>query len=203
MANAVREAKAAAHLVTRAAGGRGAVREVVELILKAQGKWDAVHGTLRGMKALIHKIETRLAGRRRRPGLAVALRRSAPRQPATRRILPPTEYYEPPHQQQVKSILSGAEAPPQPGGLLIIKQLKLRTFGVDGTPEKVVTAPECIYDTLGATASSAGPLQLQNVDGKFLVEGEGFLWRQTNSLLTISNNVRTLIEKGAKSNLKP
>ena len=42
VANAVREAKAAAHLVTRAAGGRGAVREVVEMILKAQGEWDAI-----------------------------------------------------------------------------------------------------------------------------------------------------------------
>ena len=40
VANAVREARAVAHLVTRAAGGHGAVREVVELILKAQGQWD-------------------------------------------------------------------------------------------------------------------------------------------------------------------
>ena len=36
------EVKAAAHFVTRAAGGRGAVREVAEMILKAQGKWDAI-----------------------------------------------------------------------------------------------------------------------------------------------------------------
>lgn len=35
----VAEAKAAAHYVTKAAGGRGAVREAIELILKAQGKW--------------------------------------------------------------------------------------------------------------------------------------------------------------------
>jgi 3-deoxy-D-manno-octulosonate 8-phosphate phosphatase (KDO 8-P phosphatase) len=35
----VTEAKAAAHYVTKAAGGRGAVREAVELILRAQGKW--------------------------------------------------------------------------------------------------------------------------------------------------------------------
>jgi len=40
VADAVAEAKAAAHWVTRAAGGRGAVREVVERILKAQKKWD-------------------------------------------------------------------------------------------------------------------------------------------------------------------
>jgi 3-deoxy-D-manno-octulosonate 8-phosphate phosphatase (KDO 8-P phosphatase) len=39
VANAVPEVLRAAHYVTRRAGGDGAVREVVELILKAQGKW--------------------------------------------------------------------------------------------------------------------------------------------------------------------
>jgi 3-deoxy-D-manno-octulosonate 8-phosphate phosphatase (KDO 8-P phosphatase) len=39
VADGVAEAKATAHLVTQAAGGRGAVREVLELILQAQGKW--------------------------------------------------------------------------------------------------------------------------------------------------------------------
>ena len=38
--NAVDEAKAAAHYVTRNAGGHGAVREVAEMILKAQSKWQ-------------------------------------------------------------------------------------------------------------------------------------------------------------------
>jgi 3-deoxy-D-manno-octulosonate 8-phosphate phosphatase (KDO 8-P phosphatase) len=37
--DAVAEAKAAAHFTTKALGGRGAVREAVELILRAQGKW--------------------------------------------------------------------------------------------------------------------------------------------------------------------
>jgi 3-deoxy-D-manno-octulosonate 8-phosphate phosphatase (KDO 8-P phosphatase) len=37
--DAVPEAKQAAHYTTKAVGGRGAVREAVELILKAQGKW--------------------------------------------------------------------------------------------------------------------------------------------------------------------
>jgi 3-deoxy-D-manno-octulosonate 8-phosphate phosphatase (KDO 8-P phosphatase) len=39
--DAIAEAKSAAHFVTRAAGGRGAIREVIEMILKAQGKWDS------------------------------------------------------------------------------------------------------------------------------------------------------------------
>src|SRR5262245_36945665 len=39
VANGIEEAKGLADYVTRAEGGRGAVREVVELILKAQNKW--------------------------------------------------------------------------------------------------------------------------------------------------------------------
>ena len=42
VADAVDEAKQYAHYVTAKPGGRGAVREVIELILKAQGKWDEV-----------------------------------------------------------------------------------------------------------------------------------------------------------------
>ena len=37
--NAVDEAKRAAHYVSRRRGGDGAVREVIEMILKAQGSW--------------------------------------------------------------------------------------------------------------------------------------------------------------------
>lgn len=36
------EAKAAAHFITKARGGNGCVREVVEMVLKAQGKWATV-----------------------------------------------------------------------------------------------------------------------------------------------------------------
>jgi 3-deoxy-D-manno-octulosonate 8-phosphate phosphatase (KDO 8-P phosphatase) len=39
VANAIDEAKAMAHYVTKARGGHGAVREVVTMILKAQGFW--------------------------------------------------------------------------------------------------------------------------------------------------------------------
>jgi 3-deoxy-D-manno-octulosonate 8-phosphate phosphatase (KDO 8-P phosphatase) len=39
VANAIAEVKALADYVTRAEGGHGAVREVVELILKAQRRW--------------------------------------------------------------------------------------------------------------------------------------------------------------------
>jgi 3-deoxy-D-manno-octulosonate 8-phosphate phosphatase (KDO 8-P phosphatase) len=38
--DAVAETKQAAHFITEQKGGRGAVREVTDLILKAQGRWE-------------------------------------------------------------------------------------------------------------------------------------------------------------------
>jgi 3-deoxy-D-manno-octulosonate 8-phosphate phosphatase (KDO 8-P phosphatase) len=42
VANAVSDVKAVASYVTRAAGGHGAVREVVELLLRARGEWPGI-----------------------------------------------------------------------------------------------------------------------------------------------------------------
>jgi hypothetical protein len=113
-----------------------------------------------------------------------------------------TEYYGPTNQQQIKSILSGAEALPQPGGLLIIKQLKLEMFNPDGRLEWVVNAPECVYDTFKGVANSPGHLEVRSGDGKFRTEGDGFLWRQSEQFLTISNNAHSVIENGALMNTK-
>ena len=41
-ADAAAEVRGAAHLVAARRGGRGAVREVVEIILKHQGAWDGL-----------------------------------------------------------------------------------------------------------------------------------------------------------------
>jgi 3-deoxy-D-manno-octulosonate 8-phosphate phosphatase (KDO 8-P phosphatase) len=43
VADAVADVKAVAHVVTKAPGGQGAVRECVELLLRAQGVWDTVY----------------------------------------------------------------------------------------------------------------------------------------------------------------
>ena len=40
--NAVEEVKRVSHYVTQRSGGRGAVREVIDLILRAKGLWDQI-----------------------------------------------------------------------------------------------------------------------------------------------------------------
>jgi hypothetical protein len=109
------------------------------------------------------------------------------------------EYFDAPHAQQVRTRLSGAQALPQPGGLLVIQKFKLEMFDEDGKLEWIVTAPECVYDSMNFTANSAGPLQLQTGDGKIRMDGDGFLWRQNDSFLTISNHVQTVIENSPEN----
>jgi hypothetical protein len=107
------------------------------------------------------------------------------------------EYFKPPHQMLMASRLSGMEAQPQ-GQLLLIKQLKLETFDTNGVPGLIVKAPNCVYDVVHGVANSPGHVRLETADGSSHVEGDGFLWRQTDHFLTISNNVQTVIEPGPK-----
>ena len=103
-------------------------------------------------------------------------------------------YYEPPNDQKVKMKLTGAEASPLPGGLLDVKQLRIETFSVDGKLEMIVQAPQCNYAVMGGVANSPGHIEMQTGDGKLHIEGDGFLWRQNESLLIISNHVHTVIK---------
>lgn len=103
------------------------------------------------------------------------------------------EYYEAPHQNQLKSLLEGARVQPRTNDIFFVTQAKLQTYREDGTPEMIVTAPQCFLDRSNRVVYSAGPMHAQTADGGFSIEGEGFLCQQTNSNLTISNKAHTIL----------
>ncbi len=105
------------------------------------------------------------------------------------------QYFDPPDQQQIKSRISGAEAQQLTGDLWLIKKVKIEKFEVTGKLQLVAVAPECVYDRVNAVAHSPGELHLRSGDGQVRIDGEGFLWRQNDSLLTISNQVETVIDQ--------
>jgi hypothetical protein len=113
------------------------------------------------------------------------------------------QFFEAPYETQMKTLLEGAEAEPQPGGLIWITEFKLQTFNESGARELTVTAPHCIFDSSRQTVSSAGPLQMRTADGNLLLSGEGFFWQQNNSTLVISNRVSTLIRGPLNNSLMP
>jgi lipopolysaccharide export system protein LptA len=105
------------------------------------------------------------------------------------------EPYPPPHETQTKSLLEGGKGVLLPGGKTLLSDgVTLRTFSETNTPQIIVKIRECIYDTTTHSVNSAGPIEMQTADGKFTIEGTGFLWQQTNSSLIISNNVHTMIQ---------
>jgi hypothetical protein len=107
------------------------------------------------------------------------------------------QYFEPPNEQKVHMRLSGASASPLPQSALDITDLKIETFDLNGKTEAVLHAPQCTYWVLDGIASSAGHLELQTGDGKMDITGDGFLWRQSDNSLTISNHVHTVIKTGS------
>jgi lipopolysaccharide transport protein LptA len=105
-----------------------------------------------------------------------------------------TEYYPPPHEKQLKSLLEGDRAQPQADGRTLILGSKLQTYTETGERELLVETPECLHDPKTHSVTSAGPIHAQTADGKFSIEGEGFLCQQTNSTLFISNHVHTVAQ---------
>jgi hypothetical protein len=105
------------------------------------------------------------------------------------------EYYGPPHQQDIKRLFSGAEAQPLPGGLLAVKNVKIELFDLTGKLQLVAEAPECVYDPVNVVANSPGEVHVHSGDGQLKIDGKGFLWRQNDSIFTISNRVETVIDR--------
>jgi lipopolysaccharide export system protein LptA len=104
------------------------------------------------------------------------------------------DHYPAPNETRMKSLLQGGQAQPLNSKQTMLRQgVKLETFRVTGERELLVETPECLYDSAAQSASSAGPLRVQTADGKFTIQGNGFLWQRTNSSLIISNNVHTAI----------
>lgn len=109
-------------------------------------------------------------------------------------------------------LIQGAQANMQSDGRLLVKKLRILTFEYHGsakTTNLVATAPFCILDRRKRTVSSDGPLQVSTVDKAFSIRGESgfrFVWSQSESHLSISNQVKTELNRSfilGESNEKP
>jgi hypothetical protein len=105
-------------------------------------------------------------------------------------------YYEPPHEQQVKLRLTGAEMSPLPGALFEIRQLQVLQYAADGRLQAAAESPQCIFAPMDNVASSTNHLVLKSGDGKLSIAGDGYLWRQSDNSLIISNNVYAVLKTG-------
>ena len=103
-----------------------------------------------------------------------------------------SEYFQP-ENTQLKWRITGEKAEPKDRGRYVLTGLRIQTFQTNGQPSLLVEAAQCTYSPEGPTVESPGPLRFQSADGRLLVEGEGFQWRQKDQTLTISNRARTVL----------
>ena len=142
--------------------------------------------------------------------LALSLAHAADQRPGSsvKGFKAPLDFYDPPHERQVKTYLEGSKSDMGANGTIVIWDAKLQTFHDDGTLEMLMNAPQCVYEINKKTVSSSGPMQFQTWDDKnkralHLQGSNGFYWQQTNSLLIVSNKQATTISGSLTNSFTP
>lgn len=108
------------------------------------------------------------------------------------------EYFPAPDSTLLHWRITGVKAEPLDRARALLSGMKLQMFLKNGETELAVDAAECLYDSAKRIASSPGKLKVLVNEGRFVIEGEGFLWQQTqetNWTLTISNQVHATVQR--------
>lgn len=99
-----------------------------------------------------------------------------------------------------KSMLKGADAAHVGNGVFQITRPHLDTFKADGSPDIVIDAAECYFDSnKSKEVWSAKELSMRTGDQRISLQGVGFHWQLGESRLVVSNKVSALIRKSAIS----
>jgi 3-deoxy-D-manno-octulosonate 8-phosphate phosphatase (KDO 8-P phosphatase) len=177
VANATPEVKASAVYVTKRRGGDGAVREVVELILKAQGSWK----TVTAKYLALFFVGILLAGM----SIAGETNRTA----ATGFI----EKFEVPERDETGNLkwkLNGDRATIREDGLMNIINARAEFYSSNKV-DMVFTSPTCLLDRLNNRAATEAPVRIERSD--MIVTGNGGDWDGNKSSLVVRHNVRVIL----------
>jgi hypothetical protein len=110
------------------------------------------------------------------------------------------QYYDPPNETKLKLRFSGASVSPLPGGLQEVNDMHIEYFSTNGGTLMHAQSPQCEM-MLDGMASSTNTLSLRSGDGKLRTDGTGFVWRQDEMILTLTNPV-TVLKFGTNSLFK-
>ena len=95
----------------------------------------------------------------------------------------------------LKTLITGSEARPA-AGVYDVKDMKIETFEETGKTNIIARAPQCNVDLSRRVVWSTGRLEVATANGQFWTEGnEGFFCRMSNTVVILSNRVRTVINR--------
>jgi 3-deoxy-D-manno-octulosonate 8-phosphate phosphatase (KDO 8-P phosphatase) len=188
--NAVDETRRAAHYITKRRGGDGAAREVIEMILKAQGSWE---------KAIAKYLALFLTALT----LASPCLLADDTSQVTRTSKPPAdnasgyiEHFEVPERDDngnLKWKLIGERAVIRPDGLMDIQNARAE-FYTSNKVDMVFSSPTCVLDRMNNHASTDDPVRIDREN--MVLTGIGGAWDGGNSSMIIRSNVVVVISNG-------
>jgi hypothetical protein len=98
---------------------------------------------------------------------------------------------------RLKGLLMGQQGQHLSNQVYRVNQMQLEHYDLDGKTNLIARAPECLFNMDDRIAWSTGRLEIIGLAGAMRMDGnEGFEARMTNSTLTISNRVRTVLRQG-------
>ncbi len=186
--NAVNEVKQIAHYVTKRHGGDGAVREVIEMILKARGLWKK---TIAKYMTLIVAGFLLMSPRLLADGGSQAPKDNgkAPADTASGYI----EKFEVPERDEngnLKWKLNGDRATIRPDGLLNIQNARA-AFYTSNKVDMVFSSPTCLLDRVNSHATTDDHVRIDREN--MVLTGIGGEWDGNKSSLIIRSNVCVII----------
>jgi hypothetical protein len=102
--------------------------------------------------------------------------------------------------RRLKSVVAGEEARFVSNSVIALKNPKLTNFTPETKVEWTATTGECTVNIGTREVNGSTNLVFQTADERLFLSGEGFLWQQSRSLLILSNNVFTWIDKTVLTN---
>jgi hypothetical protein len=99
--------------------------------------------------------------------------------------------------QRIKTVIAGERWRFVTNGLVHLTRPGITNYRPDGTLEWIATSPECTVDINTKEARGHTNIFFKTADDRFYQTAVGFLWQQSNSVLIVSNQVRTWIDKQA------
>lgn len=186
--NAMDEAKRVAHYVTRRRGGDGAVREVIEMILKSRGLWKT---TVAKYMALVATGFLLMSPRLFADSGSQGKKDNgkAPSDVATGYI----EKFEVPERDEAGNLkwkVNGDRAAIRPDGLLNIQNARAQ-FYTSNRVDMVFSSPTCLLDRANNHATTDDHVRIDREN--MLLTGIGGEWDGNNSSLVIRSNVCVVI----------
>lgn len=102
--------------------------------------------------------------------------------------------------QRRRAVLTGSEFKLSTNNRVLLKDPRIENYREDGRLDWIASAPEATVDLVTHTASGTNNVVFRTADTNLYVSGVGFLWQPSNSVLILSNQTRTWIDKTAFTN---